>query len=65
MYDSFDLDITRPEEGQKGCTYLTLTAAPDADEYEKESVVFVNDCGDELETLIVNVQVFDNSNDGI
>ena len=59
VYDSFNLEIKSPPEGAKGCTKLVLTAYDDVADYEQESIVFTNDCGDALETLIVNVQVFD------
>ena len=58
-YDSFSLELLSPPEGQKGCTKLILSAFDDAVDYEAESVVFTNDCGEEIETLIVNVQVYD------
>ena len=58
-YDSFNLEIKSPPEDAKGCTKLILTAYDDVSDYEQESIVFTNDCGDALETLIVNVQVFD------
>ena len=58
-YDSFSLEVRSPPEGQQGCTKLILRANNMIDDYEAESVVFTNDCGEEEETLIVNVQVFD------
>ena len=60
QYDSFTLKVISREDSPNGCSSLLFTAASDADVYERESVVFVNDCGEEEETLIVNVQVYDN-----
>ena len=59
-YDSFTLEVITREDSPNGCSSLLFTAASDADVYERESVVFVNDCGAEEELLVVNVQVFDN-----
>ena len=60
-YDSFRIAVRSPPEGERGCTKLILTAFDDIEDYEAESVVFTNDCGETEETLIVNVQVYDDA----
>ena len=58
-YDSFSIEVKSPPEGQQGCTKLIFRAANDAVDYAAEAVAFTNDCGEEPETLILNVQVYD------
>ena len=45
-YESFNLEVRSPAEGERGCTRLILSAYDDIEFYEAESVVFTNDCGD-------------------
>ena len=45
-YDSFRLEVRSPPEGERGCTHLILSAYDDIEDYEAESVVFTNDCGE-------------------
>ena len=58
-YTSFDLVIDGPEEGEQGCTkYILSTKADAAQNAAEEQVIFFNDCGDEIETLTIDVQVY-------
>ena len=59
LYESFTMSVFAPPEGQQGCTNIVFDAVPNAEIYDEESVVFINNCDDGQEQLIMNVQVFD------